>query len=518
MRYSYAATGLVLGSALLSLLLASIVHAAEGGSSAASQQAAPRWDARGPGLVPWQAIACVDVSSDGGRIAVGATALPGDPNVFLFDGQGKLLGQFTARVRGPEQVVLAEGGRAVLALYGTPRGTAGDRPVIWRFALDGLAPRTIEDLSRSSEWFFHYGEHSNHLGVFLFSDGERAIIVGGGQVTWNPFDPKPLRWGGPSSMTTAAAVSSSGIVIMGCAAPAPEPSAEQRKPPGNLYVLQPGSNVPLWARPVNTDVDPAPAMEKGVYGPPAPEYHDVKVYAPLAVAIDAQGRRIAVADYQGWERRFAAQGIRREESYGVRFMPARPAVSVYDRQGKLVKRWEPAIFRSPFWCDLAFSADGTRLEVTPRLWPCRGLAGRGVLPTDEDARTRYVLDVATGQVQADPAAPPGLVRPLADGRRLVCEQSIVRMLDAAGKLLWERDLKALVKSLPAPKNAKVREIAPGIWTSGGGSTHSDLGGQYVIQAPQGLILVDPNAGLSFAQYWARIVARDSIRIRSAMCR
>ena len=499
-----------LGVAIVLPAVAALVQAGEPKPQAPSSDAPPRWDARGPGLAPWQAIACVDVSADGSRIALGALALPGDPNVFLLDGNGTLLAQFTAGVRGPEQVVLAEGGRAVLVLCGTPRGTSGDRPAIWRFALDGSAPRIIEDLSRSSDWFFHYGEHSNHLAVFLFCDGERAVVVGGGQVIWNPFadagQTKPSRWSGPSAMTTAAAAAPGGIVVMGCTSPAPDISADSQKPSGNLYVLEPGVSSPLWSRPLNTDVDPAPPLEKGVYGPPAPEYRDLKVYAPLAVTIDAKGQRIAVADYQGWERRFANQGIRREESYGVRFMPTRPAISVYDRQGKLLRRWEPATFRLPFWCDMAFSADGTELEVFPRIWPCRGLAGRGVLPTDGDARMRYVLDIATGQVITDPIAPPGLVRTMADGRRLVGEQSLVRMLDGSGKLLWERDLKTLAKhsNQLAPKNAKAARIVPGIWTSGGGSTHSDLGGQYVIQAPQGLILIDPNAGLSFAQYWARI--------------
>ena len=47
-------------------------------------------------------------------------------------------------------------------------------------------------------------------------------------------------------------------------------------------------------------------------------------------------------------------------------------------------------------------------------------------------------------------------------------------------------------------------MAPGIWTANSGRAHSDLGGQYIIQAPQGLILIDPNAGLSIEQNWARI--------------
>ena len=49
---------------------------------------------------------------------------------------------------------------------------------------------------------------------------------------------------------------------------------------------------------------PRPPPEKGVYGPPVPPYRDVKFQAPLAVAIDASGEKIAVADYEGWQRVF----------------------------------------------------------------------------------------------------------------------------------------------------------------------------------------------------------------------
>jgi hypothetical protein len=109
----------------------------------AGEPTAPKWDARGPGLSPWQAIACIDVADDGSRIALGTFALPGDPNVFLLDGDGELLAQFTAGVRGPEQVALADRGRAVVALYGTPKGTSGDRPQVWCLFADGSAAKTF---------------------------------------------------------------------------------------------------------------------------------------------------------------------------------------------------------------------------------------------------------------------------------------------------------------------------------------------------------------------------------------
>src|SRR5438105_1812822 len=44
----------------------------------------PAWDARGSGPLPWQGIACVDMTADGQFVAVGTIAPPGDPNVFLL--------------------------------------------------------------------------------------------------------------------------------------------------------------------------------------------------------------------------------------------------------------------------------------------------------------------------------------------------------------------------------------------------------------------------------------------------
>src|SRR5256885_1843915 len=66
----------------------------------------PRWDARGVGPLPWQGVACIDVNSDATRIAVGTIAPPGDPNVLLLDGDGKLLRQQHAGQRWINQVAL----------------------------------------------------------------------------------------------------------------------------------------------------------------------------------------------------------------------------------------------------------------------------------------------------------------------------------------------------------------------------------------------------------------------------
>ena len=94
---------------------------------------------------------------------------------------------------------------------------------------------------------------------------------------------------------------------------------------------------------------------------------------------------------------------------------------------------------------------------------------------------------------------------------------IVRMLDGAGKKLWETNLNEQVwpGDKPWTKNQKADPIAPGIWRTNGGPAHSDLGSQIVIEAPHGLILIDPNAGESFEQNWAEWSERgfDPMRIK-----
>ena len=57
---------------------------------------------------------------------------------------------------------------------------------------------------------------------------------------------------------------------------------------------------------------------------------------------------------------------------------------------------------------------------------------------------------------------------------------------------------------PWTTNQKPGQLGPGIWRTNGGLAHSDMGSQHLVEAPQGLILIDPNAGASFEQNWAKI--------------
>src|SRR5438132_649512 len=82
----------------------------------AAQTKVPQWDARGLGPLPWQGIACVDMTADGKFVAVGTIAPPGDPNVFLLDANGKLLEQHAVGQRWINEVAVGDNGAFVTAL------------------------------------------------------------------------------------------------------------------------------------------------------------------------------------------------------------------------------------------------------------------------------------------------------------------------------------------------------------------------------------------------------------------
>ena len=532
----------------------------------------PAWDARGLGPLPWQGIACLDMSADGQFVAVGTIAPPGDPNLFVLDQQGKITGEHLAGQRWLNDANVSDDGRFVAALSPTPASTASDVPRLFAYR-DGKELTQLDErfklLDFRPQWFlFHYGEHSNHLPRVSQWAGKQWVVAGDDQVNWlSPVSSVLVQSAHiGQGVTTAMAASPSGLAVVGRyglgsfytpgeAAQHSAGLAEINRPAlrfQNLVVVKPDKSKPIvWSRPISDDVAPSPEPGKGAYGAPAPPYGDVRFAAPLAVAIDEPGERIAVADYQGWQRVFHPRDGSADIPFGTRFMPSRPTIHIYDAAGRTIRRVGPESFATPFWCDLTFFADAQKLLISPHNWTSRGLAGQSLLPADADARTLYLLDIYSGALQAVrfpdaiasvacgsdriavgcwdhkaylldencrpiPSLPtgldvgaPSLVRVARDGQRIVAATSagVARMLDADGRELWRTDLNqtAAHGEKPWTKNQKAEKIARGIWHTNGGLAHSDLGSQTVIEAPHGLILIDPNAGASIEQNWARMV-------------
>jgi metallo-beta-lactamase class B len=539
---------------------------------AAREAKVPRWDARGVGPLAWQGVSCLAVDSVAGRIAVGTIAPPGDPNILLLDGDGKLLRQQRAGQRWVNAIALEGGG--IWAAVTMPAGKAGDNTEIYR-----LTPKEVtrEDIAwRRPDYadsFFHYGDHSNHVTRLLSAALSFTVVLDGDQVHW-PEEGLTATFPLPEAAVPVALASGGrGVAVVGTAVG----RSKKGTRPTNLHVVQSANPKILWSRPVNSDTDAAPRPEKGRYGTPTlPDgrrdelpQRDEEVWAPLAVAVHLGlgedivkvPRLVAAADYQGWRRWVRSSATGQEEGLGVRFMPSRPTITIYDRDGQAVRRIAPDTFAHPFWCDLRFSPDGKRLLVSPHSWTSRGLAGQPRLPADDHAEDLYVLDVVSGKVGrltfpdaiadlavtlrgaalscwdgriyllsesnlAEAKRPagidvggPGLVAASRDGMRVVLAgaNGVVRLLDAAGKECWQTDLNQVAKHALKPwvENARAMPIAKGVWELPGGRVESDLGGQRLVEAPDGLILIEAHSALSFEAEWAAIkaVGLDPARVK-----
>ena len=221
--------------------------------------------------------------------------------------------------------------RFVAGLSTTPEGTSGGTPRLYGFRQDKELTQVSSEFRfrdfRPGKCLFHYGDHSNHLPPVSRWAGSQWVVVGDDLVRWlSPRDDTVVQQAHlGQGVTTAFAVSAGGLVALGRLGSIDPPSEGFH----NFLVLKPDKLQPVvWSRPVSTDVAPSPKPEKGVYGPPVPPYRDVKLQAPLAVAIDASAEQIAVADYEGWQRVFRPRDGSAEKPYGTRFMPSRPTIHV----------------------------------------------------------------------------------------------------------------------------------------------------------------------------------------------
>lgn len=406
-----------------------------------------------------------------------------------------------------------------------PAGKAGDHVEVFRCQGEQVI---AEKIPQEGPWFFHYGDHSNHPTLKLARARNATAVLAGSQLTIYRTDQPPTLLRVPVSDPDASvslAVDEQGWTVVGA-------TTRSNAPANNLYLFDPDQKKPVWSRAANTEVEKSTAPEKGQYGTPTlPDgtrtelpQRDEKVWAPLSVAIHIAGgkRLIAAADYQGWQRWVRSSATMKDDNQGLRFMPMKPSIAVYDQTGKLVQRVEAGGLKSAGWYDLQFQTDGSKLYTWQHHWACRGLGGVPLLPTDDNGEAcaitvggkienvkrdeaRTILAKGT-QTTIPLSAPSGtvLVRGLRAG-----EKSITAT--AAGVVSsgdWQIDLnKEIPKTAKAwVENARATPIVRGVWQLPGGRVESDLGGQRVVEAPDGLILIEGHAGLSFEREWAAMEA------------
>lgn len=464
----------------------------------------PKWNASGLGHLPWQGISTHDLSDDGKRLAVGTIAPPGDPNVFLIDAEtGELLAEWDAGLRWAQSVV-AGPGDVVYALISMTDGTPQDAPKVYVCKPDA-DPEPLPGRFDSQGSLYHFGEGSNHFGVFLLGTKAGAAVVYGGQVLWlEGADPNPVARGRiPRSVTAtnlSAAANAAGWVAVGCAAPAGEP---------NLFLFEPGGTRPVWSREALTQVDPMPKPEPGKYGSPTmpngkkqlvPQ-RDVPVFGPLSVAIhgDEKPERIAAADHQGWQRWLRSTAYFRQQNYGTRFAPTRPTITVYVTDGDGPRQVESKLLPQRGWVDLAFVDRGQGLHCAAHSWTSRGLAGAALLPAESpDFGADFTATLA---IDAQPEAQAET----AETKIEIVDHTKIVLTRENGKS-WSLDLNEAATEGEKPwlATGTLKEIGEGVWAVNTGRFNSDMGSQRLIEAPDGLILLEAHAGLSFDREWAAI--------------
>ncbi len=533
------------------LIFASFVQHLNGQTNNASK--VPAWDTAEIGLLPHQGISCLDVSPSGDTIAMGTIAPQGESNVILLDVKtGEIVRQHRAGVRWINDVAVRDE-TLVRVVCTSPEGKPGDRAELFT-SQPGSEMRSEQLARRGGGFLFHYGDHSNHIGTSLTKSTSHAVLAMGMELRWlsdeQTKQPLVVRLENPAVSLAADGE----LAVVGCV----HWKSDEKERPNNLMVVQSGEAKAIWTRPAMKETDKPQPMEAGVFGLPTPNHGDAKpqareqfvdrIWAPLSVAVHTEadrGWRVAAADYQGWQMWVKSSATRRFQRQTPRFMPAKPTVTVYDSDGKELRTFAPDSFKEAFWCDLIFVDSGRRLLAYPHNWTCRGLAGQSILPADNDARTVYLLDVESGQADSlelpdaisDVAvsdtgqiavgcwnghvylinttaiknrklpdgievASASLVRFSPDSTRLTVADTrgSVTVVDSAGKSLWKTDLNKTVKPPETATVVKAREEYPGIWINSG-RVQSDMGAQRIIQAPHGLILIDPNGGLSFEMQW-----------------
>ena len=274
------------------------------------------------------------------------------------------------------------------------------------------------------------------------------------------------------------------------------------------------------------------SRKKASTAPPCRPMKTCKFPAPLAVAIDAAAEKIAVADYQGWQRVFHPRDGSPDIPFGTRFMPSRPTIHVYTAEGKTIRRVAPEALRGPSGAIWLSRPTADKLLIWPHNWTSRGLAGQPLLPADDDARNLYVLDIAGGGLHSvrfpdaiasvDAGGEAIAVgcwdhkvylldkdcradcRPARrawtwarrawsafrkDGRRIVAATAAgtVCMLDADGKGLWRTDLNKAARPATSLGRGTRRPTGSARASGGanGGLAHSDMGTPDPHRSPAG---------------------------------
>jgi metallo-beta-lactamase class B len=315
-----------------------------------------------------------------------------------------------------------------------------------------------------------------------------------------------------------------------------------RLPPALLRVDNSSSAATLWtadglADAVPVPRPPEPALEFGAF---AEDFNMkpqevVPFRAPLGLAVNADGSRVAVTEFGGWLRIKRQRGIGKwNPDHQIAYCPRQKGwLRVFGPLGK--EESKVALPREGLF-DLHWGPQGNTLWCVPTSWFARGMAGQPWLPADPGANQIFVFDIRrrvwratwtlpdavsdfaihapgalvscwngktylvnkTGTVRSTlDVGQPARLRWARDGRFAVLgiPKGEVWSIDDRGKILWKTPVPAAEVPHQKQPLAPVFDGVPIYSVGRVGKEHAYVGDIWLIKTKKGGILVD-SAGTS----------------------
>jgi glyoxylase-like metal-dependent hydrolase (beta-lactamase superfamily II) len=441
------------------------VREAQIGPPAATSRV-PLATAQGRSLAP-QAISAVDVSADGKVITIGTMAYSHDANVWQFDPEGAVIAKRNLPPWAPMQVTTLAGGKAVAAGMAYSRVTSPE-PTVWFGPSDSVLGAALKDEFAESDpregeqarlrpgsgdwrtgWLAsQFGELFVHGPDWLFKPPGSMMDSEGHRQRLTYDDKNQL----PTHRALRMAASADGKRVAFGWITFAEPQAGYPAEHNALSVWEVRPNRSLWsAAASNTEAPPAPLPNPAADFPEMAKNFRmaadavVPATAAAALAINADGTRVAVIEYAAWVwlRRGPAIGKWDPPIHVLNFVPKqRGRLRVFDGAGRELRN---VLLPAEGMFEVGFGGDAGVVTCWPSSWFARGVAGSVWLPVDAPARTLYRIPAKQGPALAIhfPDAIADCALHPADGSALVsCWDGQIYGIDPDGRELAHIDVSA----------------------------------------------------------------------------
>jgi len=381
-----------------------------------------------------QAISAVDISADGKVITVGTMAFSHDANVWQFEAGGAVIAKRNLPPWAPMQVATLAGGKAVAAGMAYSRVTSPE-PTIWLGpsnavlggadtvlgGADAVLGGALQDefaesdprdgemaRLRPGEGDWRTGWLASQLGE-LFVHGPDWLFKPPGlmmdaeghrqRLSYEDKNQLPTRRALPIGARCHAERAVFGWIALA------NPPAGYPKEHDALSVWEVRPNRRLWTAAASSAQAP-PLPNPAADFPELAEHFRVgadaltPATAAAAVAINADGTRVAVIEYAVWVwlRSGPAIGKWDPPIHALNFVPKqRGRLRVFDGTGRELRN---VLLPAEGMFEVGLGGDPDVVTCWPSSWFARGVAGAAWLPVDAPARTLYRIPVKQGPALA----------------------------------------------------------------------------------------------------------------------